>query len=233
MGGVGIMGASAATILSSASEDLVVPKNKHLLRIQGQDESGNGVNGVAACSKEQGVILEQMSSRFWLKVFMSGKHKDVQPILERWSSQRKKAESLATAIRLWDAVERGDVDRVREIAPLLSAALGAGPVKRTRSSRSLLDLDSKRSKESEESKNAESSDGLSEAIADVTYLDLVVNRWAIRGAAKLLREGGYSAQDVRDWHERFWPRDWRAQKGEAPTLELLKKGIGLVRRKLL
>src|SRR5579871_6530829 len=205
-----------------------VPKNSQLPQLAAKRSRSKRSNRVTPGSKEPSVTLEQTSKRFWIKVYMYPNNADVQPILARWRSQKSQAEKLAAAIRLFDAIERGDLDAVQETAPLLPTVLGTNLSKRNRKVDPL--IESIDSKESGDQETQQISADLAQAIAEVTVCDLVVNRRAVTGLALRLHSAGYSPQDVRDWYERYWLlHDWRGKKGDRPTLKDVQRLIGHIR----
>lgn len=171
---------------------------------------------------------ESNRHREYIKVRISPKDADAAAIVEGWTAQKKGTENLAQAIRLYDALLRGDLDRVREIAPLLSAALGSTTKRQKRSSSPFKDSDSFKSKDSEE-RGGTSSPELIAAICEVTASDPVVNQRKVNDLALTFEAANYTPIDVRLWKESVWANDWRGRRGDIPTLVELEALIGRVR----
>lgn len=95
----------------------------------------------------------------------------------------------------------------------------------------------KREKQKRDSRNTEitkrsvlgeSESALAEAIAQVTRCDPILNENQIDDLARDLLRANYSAQDVLNWHENFWPNDWRS-RGGSPSLKEVRQLIGQIR----
>src|SRR5258706_6171495 len=173
--------------------------------------------------------------RFWVKVNMRAKDTRIQPIIEEWRTDRKLAENIAKAIDLLAAMERGDLDTVRRLAPMLPAALGStesSPKKTRKLKRDpLLTPDSDSFIDSLESKiQGEEGDQIVSALVKVTGADPIVERRRLNGLALRLRTAGYTAEDVLDWYQRYWlVLDWRGLKKEKTPLRRVKEVFGRVK----
>jgi len=67
------------------------------------------------------------SKRHWIKVRLGRgeQNEEAAEIISDWREQREAAPKLTRAIRLWDALERGDMDVLQEFLPLMGAGLVA------------------------------------------------------------------------------------------------------------
>ena len=70
----------------------------------------------------------------------------------------------------------------------------------------------------------ESSAELAAAIAKVTSCDPLLNQSAIADLARDLLKAGYSAQNILDWHQKFWLTGWRS-KGGPPSIKEVRQFI--------
>lgn len=145
-------------------------------------------------------------------------------IVANWTAEKRAAPNVAAAIRLMDAVLTGNTDYVRENYPLLVEALQKS--KKRKATLSPKESDSYTERESEP-ENPEV-ERLAEAIDRITGKDRHLNP-DVHDLADDLYKANYTASDVDVWYARCWPTSWPGNKGDTPTLKLIRERIGQVR----
>lgn len=185
----------------------------------------------ATCPKGQpqrGDVPKDKAIRPWIKVRLGRTDLDVQPIIDQWTSQRKGALNVATAIRLYDAILRGDLDAVREICPLLVALVGTS--QEAPADPPVLDSDSVNQISTKAIKDSEG-ESVAAAIVEVTGFDYKLNKSEIDKLAGQLVKGDYTADDIRRWYSGWWClKDWRGRdRGERPKPKDIQQLIARVR----
>jgi hypothetical protein len=184
-------------------------------------------------SKESTIPKNQRLA-FWIKVLLRGKYADVERIVANWRVERQAAPRLATAIRLYDAILRGDRDTIREISPLLMPEAAPEPRRaKRRSSPPSSDLDSyNESKSKKEDGEGDISDpafaDLVEALREVTGADIRVKPATWKSALRL-HTAGYTGGNVRAFGTWWAANDWRGRKGDLPEMGQLEDRISVVR----
>lgn len=177
---------------------------------------------------------ERDRNRYWLKTRFSAKDADAGTIVEGWKAQKKGTEHLGNAIRLFDALLRGDIDTAREINPLVDQLVDAPKKEPKNKLIPLLDSDLKESdlKTESESESEKEGDALTQmmtAIGEVTETDVQINQRKVKNLAKKLLTGGYTPDDCRTWLVSSWRIEWPGKNGDKPTLTDLQQRIGRVR----
>ena len=123
-----------------------------------------------------------------------------------------------------DAILTGNTDYVRENYPMLVA--GLGKPSRARATPPL--KDSYKERESEPEEKMQEVELLATALFEATGSDPHLNP-AVYDLASQLHQTNYTADDVRLWYQKCWPKDWRAKKGDQPALKDVRDLIGRVR----
>ena len=168
----------------------------------------------------------------WVKVRLNSADWDAKRIVDNWYVEKRAAPNLAAAIRLYQAVRTGDLDTVRQIAPLLVAALEGPHRKRHRPPiESDSGVSSQKESDSGSEQKEEGARAMVAAICEVcTAVDYALNRRDVDRLAHDLVVAGYTADDVRRWYVEWWrAHDWRGLKGEPPELKDVRKGIRIVK----
>lgn len=149
---------------------------------------------------------------------------DVERIVANWTAEKKAAPNVAAAIRLMDAILTGNTDYVRKNYPMLAEALGKPS--RARATPPLKESYKERESKSEE--KLPEVELLATALYEATGSDPHLNP-AVHDLATQLHQANYTADDVRLWYQKCWPKDWRAKKGDWPALKDVRDLIGQVR----
>lgn len=177
-----------------------------------------------ATNPGQGVPNDSESQNYrpWVKARLGPKDTDVQQIAANWKAQKRLGPNLAAAIRLWVALEAGDLDAARGICPALNIALG-GESQRTSRARPPLKLESK----DPEIPKLEGRKGeIARAISEVTGAPIQTNWERIDELSTRLILDGFDAADVYTWRDSVWRATWPGNKGEWPKLQDVAQGIG-------
>lgn len=149
---------------------------------------------------------------------------NVMNIVENWRLERQAAPKVMAAIELMAAIEAGNTDYVRENYPMLVAALGKPS--RARANPPL--KESYKERESEPAEKMQEVELLATALYEATGSDPHLNP-AVHDLASKLHKNDYTADDVRLWYQKCWPKDWRGKNGERPGLKEVRDLIGRVR----
>lgn len=149
---------------------------------------------------------------------------DVERIVANWTAEKKAAPNVAAAIRLMDAILTGNTDYVRENYPMVVEALGKPS--RARATPPL--KESYKERESEPAAKMPEVELLATALFEATGSDPRLNP-AVYDLASQLHQLNYTADEVRLWHQKCWPKDWRGKKGDWPALKDVRDLIGQVR----
>ena len=149
---------------------------------------------------------------------------DVERIVANWTAEKKAAPKVAEAIRLIAAIEDGNTDYIRENYPLLVEALQKG--KKRNMTPPL--KESYKERESEPEEKIQEVELLATALFEATGSDPHLNP-AVYDLATQLHRADYTADDVRLWYQKCWPKDWRGKKGDRPGLKEVRDLIGQVR----
>jgi hypothetical protein len=151
----------------------------------------------------------------------------VERIVANWTAEKKAAPNVAAAIRLMDAILNGNLDYVRENYPMVAEGLQKS--QKRRATPSLKESDSYKEREPEKREEVEPAvEQIAEAIQTITGRDRHLNRDVYLLAADLHRLD-YTVSDIDVWHKRCWPTSWPGDKGETPSLKLVRERIGQVR----
>ena len=145
-------------------------------------------------------------------------------IVENWRLERQAAPKIVKAIELMAAVEAGNLDYVRENYPLLAEALQKS--KKRNMTPPL--KDSYKERESEPEEKMQEVELLATALFEATGSDPHLNP-AVYDLATQLHRADYTADDVRLWYQKCWPKDWRGKKGDRPKLKEVQELVGQVR----
>src|SRR5262245_8365994 len=176
------------------------------------------------------------TKRPWIKERLSREEPDVENILANWRTEGQCSPNLLAAIRLYNAYLTGNIDAMRQFAPMLPVVFGSGPKPRRSPSPSYSDSDLKKEDSlkgrGEEEVLEEELRPVETALADVTGMDIDIpsNEQKIRPVAIDLLRAHYTAEDIRTWRRRWWDKrhSW-GQQGKSPTLAMVTEHIRNVR----
>jgi hypothetical protein len=175
--------------------------------------------------------------RWWLRVYMAARDLDVQQILARWRRDKQQTTKLAAAIRLYDALERADLDAVRREFPWIADALAA-PKNARRSPPSYRSISNNKEEERGEVLSAEQIDARKTEVAEraaidemgQTTLDATGGDWRtdtrVRNQIKKWAKTGYVPAHIKAARLWWQDQDWRGKKGDPFMFNNLCEIIG-------
>ncbi|GEM_PF-5208591 len=179
-------------------------------------------------------------TKYRKEIRLNPRDTDVERIVENWNVSGDGARNVAAAIRLYDAILRGDLDSVRQQVPLLAPALAATferpkPRKKRNAAPVLESFDLNQDQDSliQGETQRDYDRRMAEmipALATTCGIDPALNERELRRTADLIVRGGYLVEDLVYWHNQWWlVEDWRGRKGELPTLRDVREHLGKVK----
>jgi hypothetical protein len=157
---------------------------------------------------------------------------DVENILANWSAAGKCAPTIVKAIRLMDAINKGDLAAALDSCPELGLLIDRRPDRARGFSPSYKNQDSKDSRSDQEG-DPDREAAIQTLIAKLKALTGDVRKAKLRATAELLHDEDqpFSVTDLDTWLERVWPEHWkRKTKGQPrPDLASIEETIGQVR----
>lgn len=194
--------------------------------------------GLAVPSPRTTLDQWQVADRPWLKRVRLSQRRGlaVRQIADQWEADSAYTTNIEQAVLLYDAVLRADLDVVRQIAPLLVAALQPAPKRRHGSpsykNQSIKREGEKGEEEEEIGRDEDELKDLAAALAEVTDADWMVSSEA-RNLVYSLCDAEVRADNLRVYGCQFAEQDWRGKRGEKPTLKEVRDHAAGIRRLVL